>query len=63
MGKSDDLRKTAENCIELADAADTLQKKIRYVRMAKSWNSLADTQSWIDGEHAEKSSGDTGSGA
>ena len=27
MGKSDDLRKNAENCIELADAADTVQKK------------------------------------
>jgi hypothetical protein len=56
MGKSDDLRKNAENCIELADAADSVQKKIRYVQMAKSWNSLADTQSWLDGE---KSRGDT----
>ena len=54
MGKSDDLRKNAENCIELADTADTVQKKMRYVRMAKSWNSLADTQSWLDGEHPDK---------
>ena len=50
MGKSDDLRKNAENCTELADAADFVQKKQRYERMARSWSHLAETQSWLDGE-------------
>jgi hypothetical protein len=50
MGKSDALRKNAENCAELADAADSVQKKKRYERMARSWNHLAETQSWLDGE-------------
>jgi hypothetical protein len=31
--------------------------------MAKSWNSLADTQSWLNGEHADRWREDTDFGA
>lgn len=50
MNRSDDLRKNAENCVALAEAADSDPKKKRYARMATAWNSLADTQAWLDGQ-------------
>jgi hypothetical protein len=50
MNRADDLRKNAENCVLLAEAADSDPKKRRYARMATAWLSLADTQAWLDGE-------------
>jgi hypothetical protein len=55
MNRADDLRKNAENCAVLAESADSDPKKKRYVRMATAWNSLADTQAWLDGETEDKS--------
>ena len=55
MNRSDDLRKNAENCVTLAETADSDPKKKRYARMATAWNSLADTQAWLDGETEKKS--------
>ena len=55
MSKSDDLRKNADNCVTMAETADCDQKKRRYTRMATAWNSLADTQGWLDGEADKKS--------
>ena len=55
MNRSNDLRKNAENCVALAEATDSDPNKKRYVRMATAWNSLADTQAWLDGE-TEKNS-------
>jgi hypothetical protein len=54
MNRSDDLRKNAENCVALADTADSDPKKKRYARMATAWNNLADTQAWLDGETEKK---------
>jgi len=54
MNRSDDLRKNAENCVALAEIADSGPKKKRYARMATAWNSLADTQAWLDGETENK---------
>lgn len=54
MNRSDDLRKNAENCVALADTADSDPKKKRYGRMATAWNNLADTQAWLDGETEKK---------
>ena len=55
MNRSDDLRKNAENCVVLAEAAATDPQKKRYARMATAWNSLAETQAWLDGEASRQS--------
>jgi hypothetical protein len=55
VNRSDDLRKNAENCVVLAEAAATDPQKKRYARMATAWSSLADTQAWLDGEMEKKS--------
>ena len=57
MNRSDDLRKNAENCVALAEIADSDPKKKRYARMATAWNSLADTQAWLAGETEKKAAG------
>jgi hypothetical protein len=54
VNTSNDLRKNAANCVVLAEAADSDPKKKRYGRMATAWNSLADTQAWLDGETEAK---------
>jgi hypothetical protein len=55
VNRSNELRKNAENCVALAEAADSDPKKKRYARMATAWISLADTQAWLDGEMEKKS--------
>lgn len=50
MTRSDQLRQNAENCAELAKASESDPKKKRYERMAEGWNSVAETQDWLDGE-------------
>jgi hypothetical protein len=50
MHKSDELRRNAENCAEMAQSSDNDPKKKRFERMAQGWNSLADSQAWLDGE-------------
>ena len=60
MNRSDDLRKNAENCVALAEATHSDPKKKRYARMATAWNSLADTQAWLDGEMEKKSTSSVG---
>lgn len=47
---SKEMRKNAENCEEKAEQAVTRPDQERFSRMAKSWNSLADTQAWLDGD-------------
>lgn len=47
----EEMRKNAENCGELAaEAKDTPGRK-RYQRMQEAWESLADTQDWLDGKN------------
>ena len=55
MNKSDNLRKNAENCAVLAEAADSDPSKKRFQRMATAWTRLADTQAWLDGKIEKKS--------
>ena len=52
--KSDELKRNAENCAELATQAKDQRDKRRYVRMEEAWKSLADTQAWLDGEDNAK---------
>ena len=44
------LRKNAANRVVLAEASDSDPKRKRYERMVIAWNSLAETQAWLDGE-------------
>ena len=50
MSKSEELRKFADNCVELAEAADNGPRKKRLERLAEGWKNLAQTQAWLDGE-------------
>jgi hypothetical protein len=57
MNKTQELRQNAENCSELARAADSDPAKKRYERMADGWRTVADAQQWLDGHRtAEKES-------
>jgi hypothetical protein len=50
MQSSDELKKFAQNCTDLADAAHSEPNKKRFERMAEAWNDLAQSQAWLDGE-------------
>jgi cell wall assembly regulator SMI1 len=50
MQNSDELRKFAQNCTDLADTAHGEPNKKRFERMAEAWNDLAQSQAWLDGE-------------
>ncbi|MCW5702910.1 MAG: hypothetical protein KIT82_10030 [Bradyrhizobium sp.] len=52
MPTSDELRKNAENCELLSEAAESLPDRKRYRRMADAWRALAREQAWLDGEVA-----------
>jgi flagellar capping protein FliD len=58
MKKSEELKRNAENCADLAASTQDKRSKRRYERMEEAWSSLAKTQAWLDGEkgdaHAEK---------
>jgi len=44
------MRHNADNCFALADKyKDDAPKHLRYMRMAKAWQDLADNQDWLDG--------------
>jgi len=50
MSKTDELKKIADNCIEMAQAAKDLPQKKRFERLADGWKSLAQSQAWLEGE-------------
>jgi|1185.fasta_scaffold23817_2 hypothetical protein len=50
MDKTQELRKNAENCAELANNAATGPAKKRFLRMADGWNVVAENQAWLDGQ-------------
>jgi hypothetical protein len=50
MSRSDELKKIADNCADMAQAAKDLPKKNRLERLADGWNTLAQSQAWLDGE-------------
>ena len=58
MRKSDELRKNAQSCAEMAVVAEKEPSKKRYERMAEAWRSLADTQAWLDGDSPTNRDGD-----
>jgi hypothetical protein len=43
------MRKNAENCLALAESANTEPVRLRYMRMAVAWQDLADNKDWLDG--------------
>jgi hypothetical protein len=43
------MRQNADNCLVLAENAKDEPSRLRYVRMALAWNSLANTKDWLDG--------------
>jgi hypothetical protein len=50
MQSSDELKKFAQNCTDLADTAHSEPNKKRFERMAEAWTDLAQSQAWLDGE-------------
>ena len=53
MGNPEELKRYAENCAELADAAKDEPAKRRFKRMEKAYTSLAEAQCWLDGKKVE----------
>jgi hypothetical protein len=50
LTKSDQFRKNAGNCAQLADRATDAPTFNRYKRMEEAWMALAEEQAWLDGE-------------
>jgi hypothetical protein len=50
LSKSDELKKIANNCVEMAEAAKDIPQKKRFERLADGWKTLAKSQAWLDGE-------------
>ncbi len=49
---SDIYRQNAENCLQLAEAAQNEAAYKRYKRMEAAWLALAEEQDWLDGERS-----------
>jgi len=53
MAKQSDLyRENAENCMLMAEAAQSEPAYNRYKRMEAAWLALAEEQDWLDGERS-----------
>ncbi|WP_315720205.1 MULTISPECIES: hypothetical protein [unclassified Bradyrhizobium] len=52
MKQSDLFRENADNCLNLAERAESDPAFRRYTRMAQGWHALANEQEWLDGEVA-----------
>jgi hypothetical protein len=50
MSRTDELKKIADNCADMVEAAKDPPKKNRLERLADGWKSLAQSQAWLDGE-------------
>jgi hypothetical protein len=48
--ESDNYRQNADNCLQLAEAAQDEATYKRYKRMEAAWLALAEEQDWLDGE-------------
>ena len=44
MSRSEDLKKIADNCVEMAEAANDHPKRKRFERLADGWKSVAQSQ-------------------
>ena len=52
MKQSDLYRQNAENCMQMAEAAQGEPAYNRYKRMEAAWLALAEEQDWLDGERS-----------
>jgi hypothetical protein len=50
MSESQKYLENADNCADLAELAQTLAERKRFLRMKDAWLSLAESQAWLDGE-------------
>jgi hypothetical protein len=50
--ESDVYRQNADNCSQLAEAAQDEAAHKRYKRMEAAWLALAEEQDWLDGEQS-----------
>jgi hypothetical protein len=49
---SDIYRQNADNCLQLAEAAQDEAAYKRFKRMEAAWLALAEEQDWLDGERS-----------
>ena len=49
MSTAKEFLENATNCTELAEAAQDIPTRNRYLRMGKAWLALAEEQAWLDG--------------
>jgi hypothetical protein len=52
MKQSDIYRQNAENCMQMAEAAEAEPAYNRFKRMEAAWLALAEEQDWLDGEQS-----------
>jgi hypothetical protein len=52
MKQSDIYRQNAENCKQMAEAAEGEPANNRFKRMEAAWLALAEEQDWLDGEQS-----------
>jgi hypothetical protein len=52
MKQSDVYRQNAENCMQMAEAAQGEPAYNRFKRTAAAWLALAEEQDWLDGERS-----------
>lgn len=52
MKQSDVYRQNAENCMQMAEAAQGEPAYNRFKRMAAAWLALAEEQDWLNGERS-----------
>jgi len=52
MKQSDLYRQNAENCMQMAEAAQGEPAYNRYERMEAAWLAFAEEQDWLDGERS-----------
>ncbi len=50
--QSDIYRQNADNCMQMAEAAQGEPGCRRYKRMKAAWLALAEEQDWLDGERS-----------
>jgi hypothetical protein len=56
--QSDIYRQNAENCMQMAGAAEGKPAYNRFKRMEAAWLALAEEQDWLDGEQPPAASDD-----
>ena len=49
MMTAETMRRNADNCLALAEAANDGPGRFRYMRMATAWQDLAEHQEWLNG--------------